>query len=69
MLRHRYESGKFQAAITSRDESNASTRMRTAAFPVTKRLAEFDVAASSIPPATFDYLASLEWIRGARTPA
>src|SRR6516225_2541893 len=27
--------------------------------------AEFDVAASSIPPATFSYLTSLEWIRGA----
>ena len=33
-------------------------------FPVTKRLEDFDVAASSIPKATFDYLASLEWIRG-----
>ena len=54
-----------EAEITARDESNARTRMRTAAFPVTKRLDEFDVAASSIPPATFDYLASLEWIRGA----
>ena len=30
-----------------------------------KTLAEFDVAASSIPPATFDYLSSLEWIRAA----
>jgi DNA replication protein DnaC len=30
---------------------------------VTKTLEEFDVAASSIPPATFDYLASLEWVR------
>src|SRR5580704_17612884 len=39
--------------------------MRKAAFPVTKRLDEFDVAASSIPAATFDYLASLEWIRAA----
>jgi len=38
--------------------------MRQAAFPVTKTLAEFDVTASSIPPATFGYLASLEWIRG-----
>ena len=38
--------------------------MRTAAFPVAKRLEDFDVAASSIPQATFDYLASLEWIRG-----
>jgi DNA replication protein DnaC len=39
--------------------------MRNAAFPVAKTLAEFDVAASSIPAATFDYLASLEWIRAA----
>ena len=54
-----------EAEITARDESNARTRMRTAAFPVAKRLADFDVAASSIPAATVDYLASLEWIRGA----
>jgi DNA replication protein DnaC len=54
-----------EAEISSRDESNARTRMRQAAFPVTKTLAEFDLAASSIPPATFDYLASLEWIRAA----
>jgi DNA replication protein DnaC len=54
----------IEAEITSRDESNARTRMRQAAFPVTKTLGEFDVTASSIPQATFDYLASLEWIRG-----
>jgi DNA replication protein DnaC len=54
----------IEAEITARDESNARNRMRTAAFPVAKRLADFDVTASSIPPATFDYLASLEWIRG-----
>src|SRR5436853_7164215 len=54
-----------EAEITARDESNARTRMRTAAFPVIKRLEEFDVAASSIPTATFDYLTSLEWIRAA----
>src|SRR5829696_381100 len=54
-----------EAEITARDESNARTRMRSAAFPVTKSLAEFDLAASSIPRATFDYLASLEWIRAA----
>jgi DNA replication protein DnaC len=53
------------AEITARDESNARTRMRQAAFPVSKTLAEFDVGASSIPAATFDYLASLEWIRAA----
>ena len=35
---------------------------RPPAFPVTKTLDEFDLAVSSIPPATFDYLASLEWI-------
>ena len=53
----------IDAEITARDESNARTRMKQAAFPVTKRLEEFDVASSSIPPATFSYLASLEWIR------
>ena len=40
----------IEAEIASRDESNVRTRMRQAAFPVTKTLAEFDVAASSIPP-------------------
>ena len=55
----------IDAEITARDESNARTRMKQAAFPVTKRLEEFDVASSSIPPATFSYLASLEWIRAA----
>jgi DNA replication protein DnaC len=54
-----------EAEINAREESNARTRMRSAAFPVVKTLEEFDVAASSIPRATFDYLASLEWIRAA----
>src|ERR1700690_1176337 len=54
----------IEAEITARDESNARTRLRVAAFPVAKRLEDFDVTASSIPPPTFDYLASLEWIRG-----
>ena len=54
-----------EAEITARDESNARTRMRTAAFPVAKRLEEFDLTASTIPKATFDYLASLEWVRAA----
>jgi DNA replication protein DnaC len=52
-----------EAEITAREESNARTRLRCAAFPVMKTLQEFDVAGSSIPAATFDYLASLEWIR------
>lgn len=57
-----------EAEIASRDASNARARLKTAAFPVTKRLDEFDLSVSSIPQATFDYLASLEWLRGAECP-
>lgn len=55
----------IEAEIAAREASNARTRMRAAAFPVTKTLAEFDLGASSVPAATFDYLSSLEWIRAA----
>lgn len=55
----------IDAELAARDESNARARMKAAAFPVIKTIEEFDVAASSIPRATFDYLASLEWIRAA----
>lgn len=54
-----------EAEITARDESNARNRLRVAGFPITKTLAGFDVTASSVPQATFDYLASLEWITAA----
>jgi len=54
-----------EAEICARDAAGARHRLKAAAFPVAKTLEEFDVAASSIPRATFDYLASLEWI-GAR---
>ena len=54
-----------EAEIAARDASNARDPTPAAAFPVTKTLDEFDVAASSIPQATFDYLASLEWVRAA----
>jgi DNA replication protein DnaC len=54
-----------EAEICARDASNARHRLKAAAFPVVKTLQEFDIAASSIPRATFDYLASLEWIRAA----
>jgi DNA replication protein DnaC len=57
-----------EAEITSRDASNARARMKAANFPVTKRLDEFDRAVSSIPAATLDYLASLEWIAAAESP-
>jgi DNA replication protein DnaC len=53
----------IEAEIASRDSSNARARLQQAAFPVTKTLDEFDVAASLVKGATFDYLASLEWIR------
>jgi DNA replication protein DnaC len=51
-----------EAEISARDASNARNRLKAATFPVTKTLEEFDVAASSIPRPTFDYLANLEWI-------
>jgi DNA replication protein DnaC len=51
-----------EAEISARDASNARTRLKNAAFPVTKSLEEFDLGVSSVPKATFAYLASLEWI-------
>ena len=51
-----------EAEIAARDASNARTRLKTAAFPVTKTLDEFDRTVSSIPVATLDYLTTLEWI-------
>src|SRR5438128_7647759 len=54
-----------EAEIVARDASNAATRRRQAGFPVTKTLDDYDLTASSIPQATIDYLASLEWIRAA----
>jgi DNA replication protein DnaC len=55
----------IEAEIAARDASNARARLRQAGFPVTKTLAEFNLSVSSIPQATFNYLASLEWIRAA----
>jgi len=52
----------IEAEISARDASNAATRMKAAAFPVTKTLEELDRSACSIPGPTLDYLASLEWI-------
>jgi DNA replication protein DnaC len=58
-----------EAEITARDASNARNRLNAAAFPPVKTLDEFDRAASSVPSATLDYLASLEWITAGRTSA
>jgi DNA replication protein DnaC len=51
-----------EAEIAARDEANLRARLHAAALPQVRRLEGFQVAASSIPQATFDYLASLEWI-------
>jgi DNA replication protein DnaC len=58
----------IEAEIASRDASNARNRLRAANFPVRKTLDEFDLSVSQVPQATFDYLASLEWIRAAECP-
>jgi len=52
----------IETEIASRDASNTRARLQQAAFPVVKTLDEFNVNDSSIKAATFDYLASLEWI-------
>ncbi len=52
----------LEAELAARDASNARARLRAAGFPVAKTLDDFGVVASSVPRATFDYLASLEWI-------
>ena len=54
-----------EAEIAARDASNAATRRRQAGFPVAKTFDDYDLTASSVPQATFDYLASLEWVRAA----
>lgn len=54
-----------EAEVAARDDSNYRGRLKLAGFPVTKSLEEFKVAASSVAQPTFDYLASLEWIRAA----
>ena len=53
----------LEAELAARDASNARARLRAAGFPVRKSLDEFRVAESAVPRPTFDYLASLEWIR------
>jgi len=54
-----------EAEIAARDEANVAARLRAAGFPVRKTLEEFALTQSSVPRATYDYLASLEWIRSA----
>lgn len=51
------------AEIAAREAANQRARYRAAGFPVAKTLAEFQLPLASIPPATFAYVASLEWVR------
>jgi DNA replication protein DnaC len=55
----------IEAEIASRDASNEAARRRAAGFPMVRTLAGFSLADSSIPRATFDHLAALDWIDGA----
>lgn len=54
-----------EAEIAARDDSNTRARRRAAGFPVAKTFDEFNVALSSVPQSSFDYVASLEWVRAA----
>lgn len=53
----------IDAEIAARDASNLRNRIKQAGFPVVKRLDDFKVQTSSVPQATFNYIAGLEWIR------
>jgi DNA replication protein DnaC len=52
-----------EAEIGARDRSNQRARLKAAGLPLLKTLEEFQLSLSNIPRATFDYLASLEWVR------
>jgi DNA replication protein DnaC len=53
----------LQAEIAARDAANRRIRLKQGGFRVLKTLDAFKVAESSIPRPTFDYIASLEWVR------
>jgi DNA replication protein DnaC len=53
----------IETEVAGRDASNQAARLRAAGFPVMKTFADFQVAVSSVPSATVDYVASLEWLR------
>jgi DNA replication protein DnaC len=53
----------IEAELAGRDAANQTARLKAAGFPVAKTLQEFQLGLSSVPRATFDYVASLEWIR------
>lgn len=54
-----------EAEIAARDASNERARRKAAGFPVSRRLEDFILGESSVPRATFEHLASLDWVAGA----
>jgi DNA replication protein DnaC len=52
----------LETEITGRDAANQAARLKAAGFPVVKSFDEFQVAVASVPQATVNYVASLEWI-------
>lgn len=54
-----------EAEIAARDASNERARRKAAGFPVRRTLENFDLSESSVPRATFEHLASLDWIEAA----
>src|SRR5262249_257045 len=55
------------AEIAARDQTNQRLRLKAANLPVLKSLDDFDRVASGIPAPTFNYIASLEWVRARET--
>ncbi len=53
----------LEAELAGRDAARQAARLKAAGFPFVKTLDEFQVQVTAVPPATFAYLASLEWIR------
>jgi DNA replication protein DnaC len=53
----------IETEVTGRNAAGQAARLKSAGFPAAKSFDDFQVAASSVPPATVDYLASLEWLR------
>jgi len=51
-----------ETEIAARDASNVALRGKQASFPTLKTIAGFDLLVSTIPPTTWAYLCSLEWI-------
>ncbi len=53
----------LETEIAGRDAANQAARLKAAGFPFQKSFEDFQVAVSSVPPATVAYVASLEWLR------